>query len=84
MVLYTFWSYLLRSQFHSATYILFRDLALEDYRNGDQSGIDILDQLFHFRASSTENEMENLEFVKERERLKQVTVKESDLVAVGH
>lgn len=83
-VLYSFWSCLLRSQFHNVTYNLFRDLALSDAKIGEQNGLELLRQIFLHRCSVVENEQARLVLMKELDRVKEGAINESKPVPVGH
>jgi hypothetical protein len=79
-VLYSFWSCLLRCQFHKPTYNLFRDIALNDAKKGEQSGLKLLRQIFLQRSSDAENEEAGLELMREFDR----EMASNQSTSVGH
>jgi hypothetical protein len=64
------------------TYNLFRDLALNDAKNGEGNGLELLRQIFLQRSSEANNEQVGLELLRDFDR--EMASNQSNLVSVGH
>jgi hypothetical protein len=63
-------------------YNLFRDLALNDAKNGEGNGLELLRQIFVQRSSEAKNEQAGLELIRDFDR--EMASNQSKHVSVGH
>lgn len=64
------------------TYNIFRDLAWNDAKKDDRSGLELLRQIFLQRSSEAENEQAASDLMEEFDR--QMALNESKPMPVGH